>query len=371
MRSYLTKLLKKPNPDRYVTDGPDPMPSAPDGPDVAGYLDVVRLMVILLREFSLDAKEIDASGFRNDLEKMTREILDHHRDRGILPIFNRFKGNFLSFITRQKEYILVRENELGEIIDLLTQALATFDTENRVYNQTVYEQSEKIEDLAHLDDIRKIKVALQEEVSLMRRTIARKQARDQDRVEALSSQVQSLNSELEKTRAESLSDGLTGAYNRRAFDWELLGLVERNRILHRPFALLILDIDDFKKINDTHGHPVGDRVLVTLVHKCREFIREEDFFARYGGEEFALILPGARLKHAVRKGRLICKAIAAARYAADTDNPRAALRVTVSIGVSSFSQGDDAESLTRRADRALYQAKHNGKNRVVSEKAVG
>lgn len=328
---------------------------------------VLRPILVLLKDFALDIGELDAQGFRDDVDAMAREMLVAPPPRnGFRGVFDRFKRRLIGFIARQKDYIVVREQELREIIDLLTQALATFDSDNRVYNQTVYEQSDKIENLTRLDDIRKIKQSLREEVSLMRRTITEKQERDQERVEGLSLQIQNLNAELEKSRAESLADGLTAAYNRRAFDWEIRSLVDRNEVMHRPFSLMLLDIDDFKKINDVHGHPVGDRVLVSMVHKCREYIRGEDFFARYGGEEFALILPGASLRNAEKKARHICRAVADTRYLTDDTPGGRPLRVTISIGVSTFGAGDTVESLVERADKALYSAKQAGKNRVVS-----
>ena len=329
---------------------------------------VLRPILVLLKDFALDIGELDAQGFRDDVDAMAREMLGEPSPRtGFRGVFDRFKRRLIGFIARQKDYVGVREKELREIIDLLTQALSTFDSDNRVYNQAVYEQSDKIEGLTRLDDIRKIKQSLREEVTLMRRTVTEKQERDQERVEGLSLQIQNLNAELEKSRAESLADGLTAAYNRRAFDWEIRSLVDRNTVMHRPFSLMLIDIDDFKKINDVHGHPVGDRVLVSMVDKCREYIRAEDFFARYGGEEFALILPGASLRNAVKKARHICRAVAGTRYLTDDTPGARPLRVTISIGVSAFAAGDTVETMVARADKALYRAKQEGKNRVVSD----
>lgn len=344
---------------------PDPLPAAQQ-PDPDELLAILRPILVLLKDFAMDIGELDAQGFRDDVQAMTGELFESPPQFAPASVFERFKRRFVDFIARQKDYILVREKELREIIDLLTQALATIDTKNRNYNQTVYEQSEKIEKLTHLDDIRKIKQSLSEEVAQMRRTISEKQAQDQNQVESLSSQIQSLNAELAKSRAESLSDGLTAAYNRRAFDWEIISRVERNSVMRRPFSLLIMDIDDFKQINDIHGHPVGDRVLISMAAKCREYIRGEDFFARYGGEEFALILPGASLRNAMKKARHICKAVADTKYLTDGSSGGKRLSVTVSIGVTAFTDGDTVASLIQRADQALYQAKKEGKNRVVS-----
>ena len=343
----------------------DLLPAA-QRPDSDESLAILRPILVLLKDFAMDIGELDAQGFRADVQAMAGELFESPPQRSPESIFDGFKRRFVDFIARQKDYILVREKELREIIDLLTQAMATIDTKNRNYNQTVYEQSEKIEKLTHLDDIRKLKQSLSEEVTQMRRTISEKQAQDQNQVERLSGQIQSLNAELAKSRAESLSDALTGAYNRRAFDWEIISRVERNGVMRSPFSLLIIDIDDFKQINDIHGHTTGDRVLVSMVAKCREYIRGEDFFARYGGEEFAVILPGASLRNAKKKASHICRGVADTRYLTDASPGGKPLSVTVSIGVTAFADGDTVASMIQRADEALYRAKKAGKNRVVS-----
>ena len=175
---------------------------------------------------------------------------------------------------------------------------------------------------------------------------------------------------MEKVRAESVTDGLTGIYNRKAFDNQIGELVEKDTISRSPFALLMLDIDDFKKINDNYGHQTGDRVILAVINKCRQSIRGEDFLARYGGEEFAIILPDASLRNAVKKANHICKSIAAARYCLDNVPGSPTLSVTISIGVSSLQRADTVVAVTQRADKALYAAKYAGKNCVISEKEV-
>lgn len=129
----------------------------------------------------------------------------------------------------------------------------------------------------------------------------------------------------------------------------------------------MVDIDNFKEINDAYGHPIGDRVLLAVAHKCRSLIRQEDFIARYGGEEFVIVLPYASLRNAIKKAKLICKAISDTRYSLEDVKAGHVLRITVSIGVSIFQAGDTDKTLIDRADQALYIAKRTGKNRVVSE----
>jgi diguanylate cyclase (GGDEF)-like protein len=110
---------------------------------------------------------------------------------------------------------------------------------------------------------------------------------------------------------------------------------------------------------------------MALVQRCRALIRKDDFLARYGGEEFVVLLPGASLRQGLKKARAICKDVAGVRYAIDEQHPHDTITFTVSIGVSALQPGDTAEAFLARADKALYAAKHQGKNRAVSAAQVG
>jgi len=158
-------------------------------------------------------------------------------------------------------------------------------------------------------------------------------------------------------------DGLTGLYVRRYFDSRLREELARAQRFGAQFAVVIMDLDDFKQLNDNYGHPVGDRVLREIAHVIRRNMRGIDIAARYGGEEFAFILP--------RTG-LVDAHVVAERIRADIAEHRLVLsdqtvvRVTASLGVAGYpeSGGGDAAALVYRADVALYRAKATGKNRV-------
>ncbi len=334
------------------------------------WVGAVRSLLLFIKEFVLDISEIEPDKFRESMNAISEKFKSGGLSKPPLKRFEQQKVEITGFIDKQKAYLHDREKEFRDIIDLLTKAMAVINAENEDFNLKIYAQSEKLEEIILLDDIRKVKSALQREVDNIREAIKLKQANDNGRVENLSRQVETLSIELEKAREESLRDGLTDAYNRKAFDRQMKNLVQRNSVMRAPFSFLMIDIDDFKAINDTHGHQLGDRVLVSLVHKCSEFIRAEDFPARYGGEEFAIILPGATIKNALKKAKHICKAIAETSYRVDVDDREIELSITVSIGVSAYRPEDTVSDVIERADKALYAAKHAGKNRVVSEKEV-
>ncbi len=320
-----------------------------------------------LRDFSLDIKEIESEAYKNDIDELTAVFESDKKLRKIKTVFNRHQKRIRRYIERQRAYIQDREKEFKDIIDLLAKALATMDSENQVYNQRIYAQSEKIEQITRLDDIKRIKQELTDQIEQMRETVRKKQYHDNGELELLSKKVSVLDTELKKARAESMLDGLTGIGNRRVFDTKIRELIDTAAKSGGELSVLMLDIDNFKKINDNYGHQTGDRVLVALARKCAGFIRNDDIIARYGGEEFVILLPNASLKNAVIKADKLCKTIAGTRYALDDVDAGTTLSITISIGVSTFNNGDSPMTVIVRADRALYQAKKQGKNRVISE----
>lgn len=339
-----------------------------EAPEVSLLTPVVVSLLGHLKDFSLNAEELQTPAFRASVETMVESFSQALPERDLRDRYGEQNDDVAAFIRRQNRYIGAREKEFREIIDLLTEAITGLKSDSEDLTEEVYASSDAIEAIIRLDDIKKIKDALRSEVSALREVIQEKEDRDRHRLDHLSEQVKSLNAELEKALSAAQKDGLTGAFNRKAFDIKLRQFFENTA--GARFCLLMIDIDDFKAINDTYGHPVGDRVLVSVVHKCQQCIRNEDFLARYGGEEFAVLLSGASLRNATKRAKQICKVIAAARYTIDPEHSGSDLSVTVSIGVGAARMGDTAEALIARADAALYQAKKTGKNKALSENDV-
>jgi diguanylate cyclase (GGDEF)-like protein len=158
--------------------------------------------------------------------------------------------------------------------------------------------------------------------------------------------------------AQALSDALTGVPNRRVFDHEVTRrLAEWNR-KRRPFSLILCDLDEFKKLNDTYGHVVGDDVLRSVASRFAASVREMDLMARYGGEEFGLVLPDTTGENALIVAERVRRAISDTPFLVQNKN----LQVTTSVGLTEALEGDDEQSLIRRADQALYASKSAGRN---------
>ena len=166
----------------------------------------------------------------------------------------------------------------------------------------------------------------------------------------------------------AITDALTGLHNRRYMETHLNALVEQAASHGKPIAVLVLDIDFFKAINDTHGHDAGDDVLREFALRIRKSIRNIDLACRYGGEEFVIVMPETDMGVATMIAERLRRAVAGESF--PVQQGMKLLNVTLSIGLATLSDaGGDAAAILKRADQALYRAKREGRNRVVADAA--
>jgi two-component system cell cycle response regulator len=177
----------------------------------------------------------------------------------------------------------------------------------------------------------------------------------------------SLREKVQQSIELAVLDSLTGLNNRRFLENHLATMLDNARMRRTPLTLMILDIDHFKQVNDTYGHDAGDEVLKSFADRLRGVIRGDDLLCRLGGEEFVIVMPGVDLAAAARIAERARLAIQVEQFVI---NPAiGAIAVTASIGVAGHAPDDDAAALFRRADRALYRAKSEGRNRVSADAA--
>ncbi len=175
----------------------------------------------------------------------------------------------------------------------------------------------------------------------------------------------------EETRHLSITDSLTGIFNRRHFINLAQREFQRSRRYQRPLSLIMMDLDHFKKINDDHGHLVGDKVLRTVAKLCEKKLRESDIIGRYGGEEFLIMLPETPTcitgsEQTEHDATAVAERLRQIVASTPTQTARGEISITISLGVAELSEDmDKLETLIDRADQALYQAKKSGRNRVV------
>ena len=185
----------------------------------------------------------------------------------------------------------------------------------------------------------------------------RTQVREEGKLREMTASLSARSQTLEHA---ALTDGLTGMQNRRYFDDALREYLDEFRRIEKPVGLMILDLDHFKQVNDTHGHDVGDEVLRAVASCLKDMTRYHDVVARLGGEEFAVVAPNMDTDMLIRFAERIRKAVSG--LVVMSGNVR--LKITTSVGLAVWDRKENADDFYKRADKQLYQAKRMGRNRV-------
>ena len=306
----------------------------------------------------LDLDEIGAPALRSSLTQLRARLSAGDDTIHIADHVAHARDATLEFAARERDHLDDKDAELRRIIRVLGEGLAGISTGAAAYHREILDTGARFEAASKLSDLQKVRAAITSEVQGLRTAVAQRQAADTKVTAALRAEIETLRGRVETATAAAHTDPLTGAANRGAFDTALARALDSDD----DFALLLCDIDHFKAINDTHGHPIGDRVLQALVTFLRDRVRRDDLIARWGGEEFAVLLPKASVRAAYAKARSLVEDLATADWTIDAANK---LRFTMSIGVVARQRDDDAARLIERADRCLYAAKHGGRNRAV------
>ena len=314
-------------------------------------LDCVQALV-------LDLDEIGAPALRETLNALRGRLAGGDDADRVAGHVTAARAATLEFAEREREHLDHKDAELRRIILVLTEGLTGITSGSAAYHKLILDTGTRFEAASRLDDLQRVRAAITSEVRTLRTAVAQRQAADTQVTAALRAEIETLRSKVETATQAARCDALTGAANRGAFDDELA----RRCTLGDGFAVLLADIDHFKAINDNHGHPVGDRVLQSLVTFLRDRVRRDDLIARWGGEEFAVLLPKATARAAFGKAKALVEDLATTDWTIDAAKK---LRFTMSVGVVAFEKRETPAALIERADKSLYAAKHGGRNRAV------
>lgn len=256
-----------------------------------------------------------------------------------------------------------REAEFVDLVSTLRGVVEAIRGHARQFDAEMQHSAGELDRLADIQDIRELKRALAREVIVLRTTIVERQKAEARTTERLAAQVKTLEDNLQKARAEAATDALTGVPNRGGFDMAVREWIARAVSEHWAFTLGMIDLDDFKRINDTHGHQVGDRVLIAATQLLTDAAEQGEVVSRYGGEEFAFLMHAPTAAQAKARLTAVMQHIAPA-YEYEIGGEKRHVTFTFSAGVTEYASGDTPDSLVKRADEALYDAKRRGKKRV-------
>jgi diguanylate cyclase len=326
-------------------------------------------LLAMISDTAVESDTLHTYEFRAKLEKFRHRLANSiHGDPNTSLVASDCLRLCQDYLTRARVYLLERESEFAEVIDVMRIALGKLAGEAKSFNVRLMGSSERFNRLTDIEDIRELKKQISQEVRELNRVVVEKQKQDEMNYAKLSNRIEVLQTNLNHTKEEASLDPLTRVANRGAFDRALERWTAAHKENRTPFILAMLDLDNFKQINDTHGHQVGDRVLLCAAQWFGKYVRQSDFLARYGGEEFVIMARDVELPQAEAIFTELLAKIAACNYEYRQDEEDRIVTFTASCGLAEFALEESAEDLLRRADEALYVAKKTGKNRVVLAK---
>lgn len=254
------------------------------------------------------------------------------------------------------EFLLQGMDDFADVIDHSEHSIGSVTTELNVYGKVL----EEVDAVLQRDGCKMEVLGL---VARQTRQIRQSVSALSEQLETYHQQITTLQVELEKAREQSFTDGLTRVSNRLHFEQLLSGLAEDldNETNIQPFCLMLIDLDQFKQINDRFGHRVGDEILVLIAGILKSTIKGRDTVARYGGDEFTILLPQTRLDEAQSLAGELCNSVRVREVRAKSSGVSFG-HMTVSIGVAEYQKGEGAASLVDRTDKALYLAKQGGRD---------
>lgn len=264
-----------------------------------------------------------------------------------------------------KERAMVAQEEMRQMLATFIQRLSEMTQSTGNFHEKLVENARQIEQAKTIAEIAPV---LKEVVGATRSMAAQsKTAGDElqamrERAHATDAELAKLHKELDRVSAQARHDPLTGALNRTGMDEALNRELSNVRRKETPLSISLLDIDNFKKLNDTKGHATGDQALAHLAAVARECMRPQDTLARYGGEEFVILMPDTPLENGVEAMTRLQRELTKRFFLADSEK----ILITFSAGVAQLAEDENGLDAIKRADQAMYLAKRAGKNRVLA-----
>jgi diguanylate cyclase (GGDEF)-like protein len=356
MKKWMENLIKQFDFE-WDKDGSDPKKVSALGEDRA-------TMLFILDTYNKHLMEIEGHPVRK-----TREVLDEFakelispRDKNSERVLFRLRQFFSTYRLDETTYFKRTFEDFRTIIwdfvDQLAEDVGNEQKEDFEMRQSLDELKEAVE----CNSIDELKDRSRKFIDSYIEKQFKKDKRRQTRMKSIRKNLTKVKKQLGEASNAARTDHLTNAYNRKTFDEYCGHFVKLLQASGQPCSLLLVDIDHFKKINDTYGHPVGDFVLKELVGTLKTvFARENDLVARIGGEEFAVILPDYTAEQALKKAEELMARVRAEVYVQEHHQ----IRFTVSIGVAQLTSHEDVPGWVKRADLALYNSKNTGRNRAT------
>jgi diguanylate cyclase (GGDEF)-like protein len=318
---------------------------------------VVDELLALLVELASAYHEAGEHDLAESLESHRRQLADATDDDTLAAVAESCLEAARAAVARACRRRSEQHAELTRFVALVRDTVTVLGGDGHDPSTEINKAADRFNDLLEVKDFGQLRARLAEEVTGLRRLAEERQRQWREATEVFMAKVAVLEAQLAGVREEASLDPLTRIGNRRYFESALSDQLRKSK---RQFVVALFDLDDFKRINDEHGHAMGDRVLQETALALKASMRPGDPLARIGGDEFVAIASGLTLRQSEARMQTALTAVAGHLRGVEGLIP-----VSLSCGVAECSAGDTAQSLLGRADQALYDAKRKGKNRVV------
>lgn len=298
---------------------------------------------------------------RDELDQFAKEMVDADKE-SLEDVLFRFRQYFMSYKTAEYAFLRKTFEDFKGIVWNFVEQLSDEVQEEQQSDQSLGASLKDLKDAVEADSIPLLRAKSREFIDTYMSHQAKKEERRVKRVKTIKKNLDLVKRQLVEADRAVRQDHLTGAFNRKSFDEHMKQQHQLFQLSQTPVSILSLDIDFFKKINDTHGHDIGDFILRECVKLLQDvFKNENDFVARVGGEEFVIVLGNHTIEHAVKRAEQVMARIRKEVFVESNTE----LRFTVSMGLAQLLEGESVSQLMKRADQALYDSKHNGRNRFT------
>ena len=320
-------------------------------------LELARELLHAVEQFVISTPDMDTQRFLHRT-RSTAAGLTAKADAPTLHLYSKWAAQSLRvFGNLQRRYVAEREDEMWRLLETYRQVAEVGHTRSDRLNAALEESHRRMLRASTLDDLRSMRETMEEELKVASRLVEQKTREDKDRIAQLSLQVSRLEATLASVRGQANYDVLTGIYHRSAWHDRLHQFLGAGK----PCSLAFIDVDNFKTINDTLGHQVGDRILAMLADQLRRVGRSGDVIGRFGGDEFCFVAPGFTQEQLAQR---IAGAVARRHVRIDLEESVCQVLLSASIGIARSVLGDTPESLIERADQAMRVAKKEGKGGI-------
>ncbi len=363
-------MFGRKSPDGDRESRTKPSSDAPEPGEMA--LDTLAGILRSMAEFALDQEGADAGAFRQQAEAWARHVImaapaqgKPGADAGSASGRRDWQGvrQFVHEYCRSSaKHAASVTADLREVIWVFIRNFSQAFALNEETDERIQRQVVRLEQLIGASPASELKREVLDAVATLTQAFEERRQRQRVQMASMGESVRALGDELETARREGEMDPLTRVFNRKALDDYLQRTVEMFRAFRYQMCLLVIDVDHFKGINDSHGHMVGDQVLCEVANAIvKVFLRKSDFVARFGGDEFAVVLRETALKDALTLAERVLSRVKAVKIpGADQE-----IALSASMGVAAIEVDDDAKTWFERADRGLYSAKSAGRDRLA------